>query len=232
MTDMPFNFLSHADPRQLLSYVQHEHPQTIALVLAHIPSALGVVDPVRARPRGAVGRRAPDRGHGPHLAGRDPPGGAGPAAQALHRAAARRALHRRRPASRWSTSSTGPTAPPSGSSWRPWRRATRRSPRRSGGGCSCSRTSSTSTTARCSWCCARSSRPTSPPRSRASAEEVRDKVTSNLSERGRENLLEEIDLLGPVKVKMVEEAQTEDRLGDPLAGGLRPDRDPAWRRGR
>jgi flagellar motor switch protein FliG len=40
MTDMPFNFLSHADPQQLLSYVQHEHPQTIALVLAHIPSAL------------------------------------------------------------------------------------------------------------------------------------------------------------------------------------------------
>ena len=41
MTDMPFNFLSHADPRQLLTYVQHEHPQTIALVLAHIPSAMG-----------------------------------------------------------------------------------------------------------------------------------------------------------------------------------------------
>ena len=38
-------------------------------------------------------------------------------------------------------------------------------------------------------------------------EEVRDKVTGNLSERGRENLLEEIDLLGPVKVKMVEESQ-------------------------
>ncbi|RZU50456.1 flagellar motor switch protein FliG [Krasilnikovia cinnamomea] len=41
MTDMPFNFLSHADPRQLLSYVQYEHPQTIALVLAHVPAALG-----------------------------------------------------------------------------------------------------------------------------------------------------------------------------------------------
>jgi flagellar motor switch protein FliG len=40
MTDMPFNFLSHADPRQVLSYVQHEHPQTIALVLSHLPSAL------------------------------------------------------------------------------------------------------------------------------------------------------------------------------------------------
>jgi flagellar motor switch protein FliG len=41
------------------------------------------------------------------------------------------------------------------------------------------------------------------------AEEVRSKVTQNLSERGRENLLEEIDLMGPVKVKMVEEAQTK-----------------------
>jgi flagellar motor switch protein FliG len=40
-------------------------------------------------------------------------------------------------------------------------------------------------------------------------DEVRDKVTNNLSERGRENLLEEIDLMGPVKVKMVEEAQTK-----------------------
>src|SRR4030095_15621816 len=40
MNDMPFNFLSHADPRQVLSYVQYEHPQTIALVLAHVPSAL------------------------------------------------------------------------------------------------------------------------------------------------------------------------------------------------
>jgi flagellar motor switch protein FliG len=38
-------------------------------------------------------------------------------------------------------------------------------------------------------------------------EAVRDMVTGNLSERGRENLMEEIDLMGPVKVKMVEEAQ-------------------------
>jgi flagellar motor switch protein FliG len=40
MTDMPFGFLGHADPRQVLSYVQHEHPQTIALVLAHMPATL------------------------------------------------------------------------------------------------------------------------------------------------------------------------------------------------
>jgi flagellar motor switch protein FliG len=40
MPDMPFGFLSHADPRQVLSFVQNEHPQTIALVLAHAPAVL------------------------------------------------------------------------------------------------------------------------------------------------------------------------------------------------
>jgi len=40
MPDMPFGFLGHADPRQVLSFVQNEHPQTIALVLAHAPAVL------------------------------------------------------------------------------------------------------------------------------------------------------------------------------------------------
>lgn len=35
--DMPFEFLQHADPRQVLSFLQEEHPQTITLVLAHMP---------------------------------------------------------------------------------------------------------------------------------------------------------------------------------------------------
>ncbi|UWZ40705.1 flagellar motor switch protein FliG [Dactylosporangium roseum] len=34
--DVPFGFLTQADPRQLLSFLQDEHPQTIALVLAHM----------------------------------------------------------------------------------------------------------------------------------------------------------------------------------------------------
>jgi flagellar motor switch protein FliG len=33
---MPFEFLRGADPRQVLSFLQDEHPQTIALVLAHL----------------------------------------------------------------------------------------------------------------------------------------------------------------------------------------------------
>ncbi|MGC9669209.1 flagellar motor switch protein FliG [Planosporangium sp. 12N6] len=38
--EMPFGFLQKADPRQVLSFVQDEHPQTIALVLAHMPAAM------------------------------------------------------------------------------------------------------------------------------------------------------------------------------------------------
>ncbi|MHB1740658.1 MAG: flagellar motor switch protein FliG, partial [Actinomycetes bacterium] len=34
--EMPFQFLHRADPRQLLSFLADEHPQTIALVLAHM----------------------------------------------------------------------------------------------------------------------------------------------------------------------------------------------------
>jgi flagellar motor switch protein FliG len=34
--DMPFSFLQKADSRQVLSFVQDEHPQTVALVLAHM----------------------------------------------------------------------------------------------------------------------------------------------------------------------------------------------------
>ena len=40
VTDVPFSFLGRADPRQVVSFLQNEHPQTIAMVLAHIPSGL------------------------------------------------------------------------------------------------------------------------------------------------------------------------------------------------
>jgi flagellar motor switch protein FliG len=36
----PFNFLRHHDPDQLVQYMMEEHPQTIALVLAHLPPKL------------------------------------------------------------------------------------------------------------------------------------------------------------------------------------------------
>jgi flagellar motor switch protein FliG len=43
MLEMPFEFLRRADPRQVLSFLQDEHPQTITLVLAYMgaePAAL------------------------------------------------------------------------------------------------------------------------------------------------------------------------------------------------
>lgn len=42
---------------------------------------------------------------------------------------------------------------------------------------------------------------------KGATEEVRDKITRNLSERARENLLEELELLGPVRMSQVEEAR-------------------------
>jgi flagellar motor switch protein FliG len=35
---LPFQFLHRADPRQVLSFLANEHPQLIAVVLAHLPS--------------------------------------------------------------------------------------------------------------------------------------------------------------------------------------------------
>lgn len=41
--EMPFQFLQRADSRQLLSFLQDEHPQTIALVLAHMSADQAVM---------------------------------------------------------------------------------------------------------------------------------------------------------------------------------------------
>jgi flagellar motor switch protein FliG len=38
LIDIPFSFLLEADPRQVLSFLQDEHPQTTALILAHLPA--------------------------------------------------------------------------------------------------------------------------------------------------------------------------------------------------
>lgn len=36
LVEMPFEFLRHVDPQMVLTFLQEEHPQTIALVLAHM----------------------------------------------------------------------------------------------------------------------------------------------------------------------------------------------------
>ncbi|MEM9658114.1 MAG: flagellar motor switch protein FliG, partial [Planctomycetota bacterium] len=38
---VPFSFLRHVDTQNVLTYVIDEHPQTIALILSHLPAATG-----------------------------------------------------------------------------------------------------------------------------------------------------------------------------------------------
>ncbi|HZT43301.1 MAG TPA: flagellar motor switch protein FliG [Chthonomonadaceae bacterium] len=56
---MPFDFAKRADPSQLLSFIQEEHPQTIALILAHLPpnQAAAVLAGLPQEARAEVARR-------------------------------------------------------------------------------------------------------------------------------------------------------------------------------
>ncbi len=59
MQVVPFEFLKKADPAQVLSFIQDEHPQTIALVLAYMPlnSAAAVLSKLTPELRGDVAGR-------------------------------------------------------------------------------------------------------------------------------------------------------------------------------
>ena len=56
---LPFDFIKKTDPTQLLSFIQDEHPQTIALILAHLDSkqAAAVVSGLPQELRAEVARR-------------------------------------------------------------------------------------------------------------------------------------------------------------------------------
>ena len=56
---LPFDFLKKVDSTQLLSYLQEEHPQTIALILAHLPpkQAAEVLSGLPQEARAEVARR-------------------------------------------------------------------------------------------------------------------------------------------------------------------------------
>ena len=206
MTDMPFNFLSHADPRQLLSYVQYEHPQTIALVLAHIPSALassilsGLPPEVQsdvAHRIAVMDRTSPEVIRQVELALKrklstvlqpdelSAVGGLQPLVDIINRAD--------RTTERLILEALEARSPEIAEEIR--RRMFMFE-------------DIVNLDDRSVQLVLRQVEPSDLATAlKGVAEAVRDKVTSNLSERGRENLLEEMDLMGPVKVRMVEEAQ-------------------------
>jgi flagellar motor switch protein FliG len=208
MTDMPFNFLSHADPRQVLSYVQYEHPQTIALVLAHVPSSLassilsGLDPEVQsdvAHRIAVMDRTAPD------------------VIRQVEMALERKLSTVLQPNELSTVCGLQPLVDIINRADRTTERLIlealeQRSPeiaeeiRR--------RMFMFEDVIHLDDKAVQLVLRQVEPADLATAlkgvsEDVRDKVTRNLSERGRENLLEEIDLLGPVRVKMVEEAQTK-----------------------
>ncbi|GGQ42222.1 flagellar motor switch protein FliG [Couchioplanes azureus] len=206
MTDMPFNFLSHADPRQLLSYVQHEHPQTIALVLAHIPSALassilsGLAPEVQsdvAHRIAVMDRTSPDVIRQVEMALQrklstvlqpdelSTVGGLGPLVDIINRAD--------RTTERLILEALEARSPEIAEEIR--RRMFMFE-------------DIVNLDDRSVQLVLRQVEPSDLATAlKGVNEEVRNKVTKNLSERGRENLLEEMDLMGPVKVRMVEESQ-------------------------
>ena len=206
MTDMPFNFLSHADPRQLLSYVQHEHPQTIALVLAHVPSALassilsGLAPEVQsdvAHRIAIMDRTSPEVIRQVEVALQrklstvlqpdelSTVGGLGPLVDIINRAD--------RTTERLILEALEARSPEIAEEIR--RRMFMFE-------------DIVNLDDRSVQLVLRQVEPSDLATALKGVNDaVREKVTGNLSERGRENLLEEIDLMGPVKVKMVEEAQ-------------------------
>jgi flagellar motor switch protein FliG len=208
MTDMPFNFLSHADPRQVLSYVQYEHPQTIALVLAHVPSALassilsGLTPDVQsdvAHRIAVMDRTSPEVIRQVELALErklstvlqpnelSTVGGLQPLVDIINRAD--------RTTERLILEALEARSPEIAEEIR--RRMFMFE-------------DIINLDDRSVQLVLRQVEPADLATAlKGVSDEVRDKVTGNLSERGRENLLEEIDLMGPVKVKMVEEAQTK-----------------------
>jgi flagellar motor switch protein FliG len=206
MHDMPFNFLSHADPRQVLSYVQYEHPQTIALVLAHIPSALassilsGLAPEIQsdvAHRIAVMDRTSPDVIRQVELALQrklstvlqpdelSTVGGLDPLVDIINRAD--------RTTERLIMEALEARSPEIAEEIR--RRMFMFE-------------DIINLDDRSVQLVLRQVEPSDLATAlKGVTDEVRDKVTGNLSERGRENLLEEIDLMGPVKVKMVEESQ-------------------------
>jgi flagellar motor switch protein FliG len=208
MNDIPFNFLSHADPRQLLSYVQYEHPQTIALVLAHIPSALASsilaglpieVQTEVAHRIAVMDRTSPEiirqveQALQRKLSSVLQPdelstvGGLQPLVDIINRAD--------RTTERLILEALDARSPELAEEIR--RRMFMFE-------------DIINLEDRAVQLVLRQVEPADLATAlKGVGDNVRDKVTRNLSERGRENLLEEIDLLGPVKVKMVEEAQAK-----------------------
>ena len=202
----PFEFLRRTPPEQIHVFLRNESPQTIALVVANLHTALAaqVLSLLPPEDQAEVAMRIALMGETrPEVVAQIE----SVMKQKLSNVIAAGVLRRPAASSRSPTSSTTPTARPSATCSTSSRRTTASSPRRSACCCSPSRTSSSSTTARSRWCSRRSTRRTSRSPCAASSEDVRHRIFANMSERGAELLREEIEFQPPQRRRVVEEAQ-------------------------
>ena len=216
LAEMPFEGLRRADARQLVTFLADEHPQTIALVLAHLgpaQSAIVLSGLERGRQADVAQRIALMEQASPDMI------------RLVERELDRRMVdrhdaagavrRRRRPAAR------GDHQP-----GRPVDRAhDPRGPgvgepraRRAGAGADVRVRGHRDARRRGGAARAAQRRERRPRLAlKGTSTVVREKIMRNLSTRAAENLAEEIELLGPRRLSEVEEAQAEGRQRDPRA---------------
>ena len=71
---LPFGFLKKVDPQNVLTFIIDEHPQTIALILSHLPPAYGAQIIGGLTARTTAGGDPPHRAHGTDQPGDDQTG--------------------------------------------------------------------------------------------------------------------------------------------------------------
>ena len=103
--------------------------------------------------------------------------------------------------------STGSTGPPSATSWKTWNGSIRNWPSGSRNSCSSSTTSSSSTIGRSSGCCGKSKAKDLALALKGATESVKERIFRNMSERAGRMLKDDIETMGPVRLKDVEEVQ-------------------------
>ena len=114
---MPFGFLRNVDSQNLLTYIIDEHPQTIALIMSHLPADFGaeILAGLPERRQLAVIRRIATMG-------RTNPEIIHEVEQGLERrmssVMSQQLRERRRRAERSPRCSTSPIAPPSAACWK------------------------------------------------------------------------------------------------------------------
>ena len=205
----PFAFLQKAESENLLTFIQDEHPQTIALILAHLPSqkASEILVGLPGQKQIEVVKHA-SRTHGRADQSRCDQGSrAGTPNIGLATLSARRSRRRAAsiPSRRFSISRT---VPPRRESWKGWRQRTRIWSNRSAGLCSLEFEDILLVNDKGIQSVLKEVENEELSLAlKTASQELKDKILKNMSERAAQLIQEDMQYMGPVRVSDVEAAQ-------------------------